>query len=555
MRKLKPRVFKTSEFLIEFEHSKLWETLLDICRPGNLLETSHPDVELSFRFHSWRISYGEMLCRWTPPIRLIPLEITAKRPGRQFDPAEFLVFFNSNPRMHPWRSNPMAAYMFISLSAFRVNCRIWLIPCLETLGFETAGWNLQQIYRDLMRHPVMQKPELSPPLLATLDIRLRTVITETAFHCKLIKMVNYEVFHPLNPQSSPADSDNEADAGNKTDAGNETDEDVPTDPSPPVLGKRPTTTFPKSKTQKKNSKRQKKKLQVDQVVPGFANNCTHCAHKAEEDRCVRIIYVKDNPKAAKYIGCAITAAPEGDRIKPKQVKNQKSRIYKRTYIHPMELGLRLVEARPPEHPVWIDCGRDIVRFIHRRKDSKEHLVAGVRFKALSPTTLKIMQENHQQVRIRTIRRRADMQAWAYGNMTATGSRMPMGGKKGDGYAPYACHSGDSVDDVKALFRHAVDTDILVTAAKSIYLGIEADLSELTEESELNRFGRFGAVGFYCTNFITPIHTDKDIVKVDQPTLHPCIQLSKENCGPDDYNFAMPCQWQQQQLGAQDPAND
>ncbi|KAJ7683171.1 hypothetical protein B0H17DRAFT_1137865, partial [Mycena rosella] len=75
-----------------------------------------------------------------------------------------------------------------------------------------------------------------------------------------------------------------------------------------------------------------------------------------------------------------------------------------------------------------------------------------------------------------------------------------------------------------------DTDILVTAAKSIYLGIEADLSELTEESELNRFGRFGAVGFYCTNFISPIHTDKDTVKVDQPTLHPCIQLSKENCG-------------------------
>ncbi|KAJ7668090.1 hypothetical protein B0H17DRAFT_1248825 [Mycena rosella] len=225
-------------------------------------------------------------------------------------------------------------------------------------------------------------------------------------------------------------------------------------------------------------------------------------------------------------------------------KNKKSRIYKRTYIHPTELGLRLVEARPPEHPVWIDCGRDIVRFIHRRKDAKEHLVAGVRFKALSPTTLKIMQENHRQVRIRTIRRRADMQAWAYGSMTATGSRMPMGGKQGDGYAPYACHSGGSVDDIKALFRHAVvmpfplDTDILVTAAKSIYLGIEADLSELTEEAELNRFGRFGAVGFYCTNFISPIHTDKDTVKVDQPTLHPCIQLSKENCGPEDYNFAM-----------------
>ncbi|KAJ7668089.1 hypothetical protein B0H17DRAFT_1248824 [Mycena rosella] len=143
-----------------WQSSQLWETLLEIFRPGNLLETSHPDVELSFRFHNWRISYGEMLCRWTPPIRL---EITAKQPGCPFDPQKFLVFFNSNTRVHPWRSNPMAAYMFISLSAFQVNCHIWLISCLETLGFEAVTWNLHQVYRDLMRHPVMQKPELSLP--------------------------------------------------------------------------------------------------------------------------------------------------------------------------------------------------------------------------------------------------------------------------------------------------------------------------------------------------------------------------------------------------------
>ncbi|KAJ7168260.1 hypothetical protein C8R43DRAFT_945464 [Mycena crocata] len=46
--------------------SGLLEKLREICRAGNLLETSHPDVETSFRFHDWKLAYGRMLCRWTP---------------------------------------------------------------------------------------------------------------------------------------------------------------------------------------------------------------------------------------------------------------------------------------------------------------------------------------------------------------------------------------------------------------------------------------------------------------------------------------------------------
>ncbi|KAJ7107303.1 hypothetical protein C8R43DRAFT_963132 [Mycena crocata] len=165
-------------------------------------------------------------------------------------------------------------------------------------------------------------------------------------------------------------------------------------------------------------------------------------------------------------------------------------------------------------------------------------VGGVRFNALSPKALKITQDNHSLVRIQAIRRREDMQLWARGSMTGTGSCMPMGGKLGDGYAPYACHSGDSVEDIEALFRHAVDTDILITAAKTIYPQLEQDLLEITEGSELNRFRRFGVTGFYCTDFLSCLHRDRDIVRKKQPTLHPCIQLSKEKCGPNDYNFGM-----------------
>lgn len=52
------------------QKSGLIELFLEICRPGNLLETTHPDVELSFRFYSWRVSYGELLCRWTDVIHV-----------------------------------------------------------------------------------------------------------------------------------------------------------------------------------------------------------------------------------------------------------------------------------------------------------------------------------------------------------------------------------------------------------------------------------------------------------------------------------------------------
>ncbi|KAJ6471204.1 hypothetical protein DFH09DRAFT_1220462 [Mycena vulgaris] len=557
MRKLKRTVYNTPHFLREFEHSGLFFQLLEICRPGNLLETSHPDVELSFRFHSWRISYGEMLCRWTPPIRLQPLEITPKQSDHPFDPAKFLLFFSSNPRMHPWRSNPMAAYMFISLSAFKINCRHWLIPCLETLGFAAAGWNLEQVYRDIMRHPVMQTPQASETFLATLDLRLRTVITETALHRKLIKAVNEELFHPLKPSppasvipAIPSDTHNRPSmsklAHNSASSSTASDVRINRRALQVLSDKTPSVRL--NSSQRKNAKRREKdkakklpSIDVPDESPKtkWNSSCLGCAHKPEQDRCIRVIYVKENPIASRYIGCAITCAPVGDRLKPKcSTKGKKSRIYKRTYIHPADLALKFVEARASDHPVWTDCGRDIVRLIHIHKDGKEYLVGGVRFQALSEKTLKIMQDNHRSVRIRALRRRGDMQAWAYGSMTATGSRMPMGGMEGDGYGPYVCHSGDSVEDIQALFRHAVDTDILITAAKTIYQGIEHDLSELTEESELNRFGRFGAVGFYCSDFMSPVHIDKDTFKTDRPTLHPCIQLSKERCGPDDYNFAM-----------------
>ncbi|KAJ7129838.1 hypothetical protein C8R43DRAFT_1240018 [Mycena crocata] len=519
MRNLPAQVYESPEFTNELKDSGLLDLFLKICQPGNLLETTHPDVELSYRFYNWLVSYGELLCRWTPPLRLEPLNISSKIPYRPFDPIDFLMFFSQNRRMHPWRSNPMAAYLFVSCSAFKVNCRLWLIPSLETLGFGASGWDLDQVYRDLMRHPVMQNRPEYQLFLAGLDAKLRTVITETAALRKQLEDVDQELYY-----TSPS-----AVASNSTPGPSSSLHKLIEHPpststarrAQRVLGVAPTKQKPPAKqkltdTQRKNAKNRVK-----------AKARRHSA--------------KDNLPTTVQAANTSQNLNDGDRLKPlgKKQKNKKkkSRIYKRRYISPLELKLQWVEARPADHAVWTDCGRDIVRFIHI-VDGEEYMVGGVRFNALSAKTLRVMQDNHRLVRVRGLKRRDEIDEWAYGTMTGSGSRLPIGGKLGDGYAPYARHSGGSVEDIKALFRHAMDTDILIMAAKTIYPDLEHDLLHITEESELNRFGRFGITGFYCTNFISCLHRDQDMVNTGRSTLHPCIQLSKENCGPDDYNFGM-----------------
>ncbi|KAJ7765041.1 hypothetical protein DFH07DRAFT_770301 [Mycena maculata] len=60
--------YRTERFQKALKMSGLLDKLHQICKPGNLLETSHLDVELSFRFHNWKISYVEKICDWTPEV-------------------------------------------------------------------------------------------------------------------------------------------------------------------------------------------------------------------------------------------------------------------------------------------------------------------------------------------------------------------------------------------------------------------------------------------------------------------------------------------------------
>lgn len=84
MRHLKPEQYRTPAFLSTLEvqciyirfkgpvahdlqTSGLFSLMREIARPGNLLETSHPDIEASFLDHDWKLSYSELICNWVEP--------------------------------------------------------------------------------------------------------------------------------------------------------------------------------------------------------------------------------------------------------------------------------------------------------------------------------------------------------------------------------------------------------------------------------------------------------------------------------------------------------
>ncbi|KAJ7126411.1 hypothetical protein C8R43DRAFT_958148 [Mycena crocata] len=275
------------------------------------------------------------------------------------------------------------------------------------------------------------------------------------------------------------------------------------------------------------------------------HKCPRCVGKPMKDQCVQIIYVQEH-KCKDLIGAALTCADSNNRLKPKPpVPTRRKLPAPLRYLHPYK-DLHMTEVKHRRR-VYERCGKDIVHFVWRRPHKPDMLVGRVRFEAMSRPTLRELILNHRRVKVRAIQRRAEMQRWAYGKMTGGGNRQPNGGSRGDGYGPYACHNGDTPDDIRALFRGAVDTDVLTEVGSSIYPEMKTQLRGIANNSGANRFGRFTMSTYECDNYISCIHDDHDMGKEDLEEgkgrsdalggYFPCAQITKENCGKHDYNFA------------------
>ncbi|KAJ7170372.1 hypothetical protein C8R43DRAFT_1120802 [Mycena crocata] len=407
MRNLVPSEYNSPGFQRNLQRSGLLDMLHEVCRAGNLLETSHPVVEGSFRWYSWRTSYAEMICRWVAPTitqeeydRTLP----QSDPNYQFtlvDAEQLLSFMSSNPRILPWSFNPMAAYMFFFLfHAFRRTATPGWYPRIN-------GWNSKIVYRRLMEHGVFLEPKAHQSFLNSLEGRFSTIIQETSEHRTFLQKVSRQLLWTPMPKPT-GDWD------------------------------------------------------------GYDSDASDHASSAVSD-------------------------------------------------------LTEDEAQPVK----------LSKNMRRRLNSK---VGGVRFKAFSKNTLARLAENHRRVKVRAMRRRKEMQEWAHGTMTGTGSHQASGGYDGDIYGAFDCHSGITPEDIKAVIRHGVDADVLVEAANTIYPQMKTEMSSLTYAAALNYLGRYGVSSFYCTNYISCMHNDLDTDNQD-----PCMQITKSGCGKDSYNFAY-VQW-------------
>ncbi|KAJ7033323.1 hypothetical protein C8F04DRAFT_1184308 [Mycena alexandri] len=437
------------------QDSGLARTMQEVTCPGNLLETSR---SLAFATTIGGITTVPF---YKPSL---PLKGSPQSPmswTSNLDPVELLNFISSLPKMHLWRSNLMAVYMFVSEDCFDVNWSEWMAPSLETLQFSSwvaylkfnldGGWNTQSMYRTLMGSPIMN--DRAHPDLKNLHYRLRGIISLTREHRDWLQHINRETSRPPHPGTTAH---------------------VATSSSLPKVA----ASKNKKRKDKQRQKKTKSTLSMKETVLGLE----------EDQKCRRTVWVEEQD--VKHLrGCVLTCASPGDELRPKAA---------------MVISPWCVHVISYREDVFERCGKDMTKFVVL---GTEKCVGGVRFKALSSEILHRLQDNHRLVSIRTVRRRESMEAYAYGTMTAVGTRQATGGWRGDAYAPYAMHHGETIEDFEALFRHCYDT--LVTTGCSIYPPLRRQISKSTNDSGLSRLGTLGGTSFYCTNYMSNIHDDED----------------------------------------------
>ncbi|KAK6977077.1 hypothetical protein R3P38DRAFT_3411806 [Favolaschia claudopus] len=534
-------VKRSNEFLSELKNSQLFELMREVARPGNLIETKHPRITLSFRFLNWRTSYSELICKWTLP------QADPNYPIDQAAAIRLLDSIGTNPRMQPWGFNPMAVFLFFSLDTFQANCAEWLVPCLKKLQYPwLEGWHTERVYRSLMnlkifsRHRYFSVKDKLP--FESRDPRFRTVIRETAQlqilydHTPLATPATVPI--PSSSSQSPAPSleDDSDDTGSDETTAHDAGAAAAASRKKRKKGTPHLEQEPEQKTKPERTPGTSTSHTPPAHMPAnlndLPNSCPHCANLPMKERCIRYYQVHYRD-CRSLIGGALTSAPLNDRLQPKPPPKPKEGEKpkpqpKPRYFHPYkDLKMRLVKFRPS---VYERCGKDVVRFVWIHADRTWEYVGGVRFKPFSEETL-------EQLLI-----------WAYGTMTAAGSRQPVGGAKGDTYGPYASHRGDTEDDAIALFREGADADILIEVGDTIVPGLQAELTRLTKMTNVNYLGSTGVCNFTCTNYISCIHPDSDISLDDKlhgrkkkdglGGLTPCVQLEKTGCGPHDYDFGL-----------------
>jgi hypothetical protein len=171
-------------------------------------------------------------------------------------------------------------------------------------------------------------------------------------------------------------------------------------------------------------------------------------------------------------------------------------------------------------------------------------------------TLGRFRQHHRMITSRArgvnVKRGKQFQAWAYGRMIPIGSRQPQGGCPGDSYAAYAHMVKDSEDDLDMIFGHALvsithsgghhlltmmcvqDAETMNEIVNGAVSGYHDARVKQSIEAQLNLLGSIGINLYYCLNYMSPQHRDRDASHWSA-----CCQLWKDMNGPDGSTDRVP----------------
>ncbi|KAF8074610.1 hypothetical protein FPV67DRAFT_1408693, partial [Lyophyllum atratum] len=235
-------------------------------------------------------------------------------------------------------------------------------------------------------------------------------------------------------------------------------------------------------------------------------NCQKCQGLDTPRRCTTIIPVIKMPWPKEDLGCGITNAEGEARLKPKSVSNTVASDLNKTPGLYSPAKFKLTEYGPNE-AILKHCGRHL----YIMEDEKGVAVSTLDFwlyKAFSDDALEKLISHHEQLLCKPqVKRGKIFTAFGNGKMVARGTRAPMGGRPGDGYAMYHGMDADSEDGMNALFNDAEDTLLLDEVARSVHPGISRRLRKHNDVVEL--LGTTGTTLYSCSNYTAPIHHDRD----------------------------------------------
>ncbi|KAJ6567666.1 hypothetical protein DFH09DRAFT_1314187 [Mycena vulgaris] len=232
-----------------------------------------------------------------------------------------------------------------------------------------------------------------------------------------------------------------------------------------------------------------------------APQCPTCSHKAEQDRCVRTLYVTRRPASdlKAWTGALLTCAAKDDVLWATQSATQ-------NIISPLTLNFTELV---PRSGALEDCKRDVTIL---KEEATKKLGGGAQFDPWDSLTLNTLIASHVKVG-----KYAKTATWkklqVLGALKALGSR-----------------SAHDAEGIEALFAAGRDSDTLMETVCAFAPDVVRDIKKRTKAAGINCMGRTGMNSFYCWEYGAPLHRDND------GGWSIACQLLKA-CNPDEYNFA------------------